>query len=157
MNQPKKLSRRDWFRLRVPRTNKSLGNEETTIERDVLTPIEHPPNHDGLDLAALPPMREAVLSIEQVESLFSDISDLATDIQLMQRTRNANRATAKHANSAEQLNVAKAAMLTGSIPRMQIRYRWEESLWIDTLSAQSDGVYKLVRIAHVNQSRKAER
>lgn len=150
MNEPSKLSRRDWFRLRAPKVNQFLGSESPTAKNDVLKPIEHPPNHDGLDLAQLPPMREAVLSVAQINTLFSDIGGLATDVQLMQRTRSSARATAQQATNPEQLEFAKTSLLNGAIPRVQIRYRWKGSLWIDTLATQGTGLFKLVRIAHQN-------
>jgi hypothetical protein len=147
MKDSSKMSRRDWFRLRVAPSNPLLGHETSTANSNVLKPIEHPPNHDGLDLSELPPMRQAVLSIEQVNTLFSDIGGLATDIQLMQRAAHSARATAQIANTTEQLDFARQALVHGTIPRIQIRYRWQNSLWIDTLKREPDG-FQLVRISH---------
>lgn len=147
MTDASKLSRREWFRLRVPRKNQLLGHAETGSSNNVLKPIEHPPNHDGMNLSDLPPMREARLSAVQIEALIRDIAELAADVQLMQHADNSNRATARNANSAEQLDFAKAALLSGTVPRIQIRYRWNGKRWIDTLKVES-GTYHLVRIAH---------
>lgn len=65
----------------------------------------------------------------------------------MQRSTGAQRASASRAETVSQLEVAQASLLTGKIQRVQVRYRWQESQWIDTLSTQPDG-YRLIRIAH---------
>lgn len=159
MNESKNLSRRDWFRLRIPHQNQTLSEpadvvgdddpncDSAKIATDGLTPIAQPPNHDGLDLSELPPMREATLSDEQVAALFSDIKQLGTDVLLMQRSTGTQLANASKADTDAKLDLAQAALLTGSVQRVQIRYRWRDSLWIDTLKIQSDG-YHIVRIAH---------
>ncbi|MFT4558047.1 MAG: hypothetical protein ACI92S_003421, partial [Planctomycetaceae bacterium] len=110
----------------------------------------------------LPPMREALLSEEQVRQLFADIESLGSDILLMQRSERsqrataskataskatASKATASKATTAEQLRTAQDSLLSGSVPRVQIRYHWEEANWIDTLEGRDDGV-RLVRISH---------
>ena len=48
----------------------------------------------------------------------------------------------------EQLELAHDAILDGSVGKIQIRYRWQDSLWIDTLERKDD-VFRLVRIVHV--------
>ena len=141
-------TRRDWFRLRVPRENRMLGDcDNSAPQGHALQPIAHPPNHDGMDLSQLPPMREALLDKEQIAHLFSDIGSLASGVQLMQRKRGSDRATAATANSSEQLEFAKNALLSGMVPRVQIRYRWQDALWIDTLTGAETG-FKLIRIQH---------
>jgi len=161
-----KMSRRDWFRLRPRRTGsddaKPSGIESTlTVNApnltmgevpDRLQPVAHPVNHDGMDLSELPPMREAILSKEQVRQLFSDIESLASNILLMRRSARsqratASRATASKATTAEQLRTAQNSLLSGNVPRVQIRYHWQEANWIDTLEARDVGV-RLVRISH---------
>lgn len=142
-----KMSRRDWFRLRVSRENRTLGHDSSTDCQSGLKPIEHPPNHDGLDLNQLPPMREAVLSAEQVIALFADVGGFATDILLMQQSSATSKANASRLNSVDQLNLAKTALLSGEIKRVQIRYHWQNTHWIDTLKRDQNG-FKLVRIAH---------
>lgn len=146
MNQDStKLSRRDWFRLRTPHQHQMLG--EKSRDKESLTPIAHPPNHDGLDPDLLPPMREAVIAPDQVRALFTDIGQLAEDIMLMQRNTGARRASVANAETAKNLEQAQTALLSGSVQRVQIRYRWKNSLWIDTLKSEADG-FHLVRIAH---------
>lgn len=153
MNDQQKISRRDWFRLRKPEAENSPETHRRTQAMGTssagLEPVPHPVNHDGMDLAELPPMREAMLSTNQVQQLFADIESLASDILLMQRASPAQRATAARATSREQLAVAQAALLSGAIPRVQLRYRWQDANWIDTLE-QREGRFRLVRIMHAN-------
>ena len=106
---------------------------------DVMTAVAHPPNHDGMDLSELPPMREAILSPAQVESLFLDIEKLATEVLLMQRSTKTALASGTKATTSQQLNLGKAALLTGKVPRIQLRYRWQDKLWIDTLESKPEG------------------
>jgi hypothetical protein len=123
------------------------SSERVCESANGLKPIQQPPNHDGMDLSKLPPMREAILSNEQVIQLLDDIQQLGTDVLLMQRPTSAKRADASKVESSQQLAIARTALLCGEIPRVQIRYRWQNQQWIDTLKSTEDG-YHIVRIAH---------
>ncbi len=170
---PNQITRRDWFRLRVPHSNQVLDepNLEAQVEKGVssavplddspvstlsskndngLKPIPHPENHVGLDLSQLPPMREAELSPEQVGVLFDDIEKLATDIHLMQRPGGSMKASSQSL-VATQMGAARGWLLQGEIKRIQIRYRWQDAFWIDTLESRESG-FRLVRIQHSNKS-----
>ncbi len=148
MKDSSKLSRRDWFRLGKSARARTLGEQQQTVAgNNALQPIEHPPNHDQLDLSELPPMRQAVLSREQVEALFSDIGYYGTEIQLMKRDSPTAQTAAGNVKSVQQLECAKNALFDGSVSRVQIRYRWQQILWIDTLKVDQGG-YHIVRIAH---------
>jgi hypothetical protein len=153
------MSRRDWFRL-LPRgaepetANNTAASEPIHAAAHSMGPaphglqaIPHPQNHDGMNLADLPPMREAFLSEEQVRQLFADIEAFASEVLLMQRLAGSAHATASATSATEQLRTAQQSLLTGEIARVQIRYRWEDSHWIDTL-ARRDSDVRLVRIAH---------
>jgi len=153
------MSRRDWFRL-LPRGAEPETATDTAAREPVqaaahsmgpaphgLQAIPHPENHDGMNLADLPPMREAFLSEEQVRHLFADIEAFASEVLLMQRLSGSARASACSTSATEQLRTAQQSLLTGAIDRVQIRYRWEDSHWIDTLERRDCGV-RLVRIAH---------
>ena len=158
-----KMSRRDWFRLRPRRMESDASTDVAASELPVeppigaehsmgeaphgLQPISHPENHGGVNLTELPPMREALLSEEQVRQLFSDIEGLASDVLLMRRSPISQRATASTATTAEQLRAAQEALLSGTIPRLQIRYHWQAASWIDTLELREQGV-RLIRITH---------
>ncbi len=152
MANDNKMSRRDWFRLRpyraapekiADRNEHSMGDQSHNLQ-----PVPQPVNHDGMDLSELPPMREAFLSEEQVRQLFNDIEILASDILLMQRTPGSQRAIASRATIAAQLHQALESLLSGTIPRIQIRYHWQQMNWIDTLEHGEDSV-RLIRIAHL--------
>ena len=156
-----KMSRREWFRLRLPEPEAepqstppppSAKECSTAIGQSAvgLSDVVHPPNHDGMDLSELPPMREALLSAEQVEQLFSDIDQLGADILLMQRSSRAGRANVSSADTTRNLQIAKTSLLSGTISRIQIRYRWQDTLWIDTLESKPEG-YRIIRIAHVSK------
>lgn len=165
MAEGNKLSRRDWFRLRPRRSEADTPADITATEapRQTLSatehamgesshglqPIAHPENHDSMNLSELPPMREALLSEEQVRQLFADIEALASDIRLMQRSARSLRATAtaSKATTAEQLRIAQETFLSGTVPRLQIRYHWQAANWIDTLERRDNGV-RLIRITH---------
>ena len=142
---------RDWYRLHRSRTGERLepGRKGATIGKAAvgLKPITEPVNHDGMDLSILPPMREALISQDDVRRLFADIEASASDVLLMQRSCSARRATASRAISASQLEVAMDSLLEGVVSRLQIRYRWRATDWIDTLETQESG-YRLIRIAH---------
>lgn len=159
MSDSSKMSRRDWFRL-VPRhsetetTTDVVKNESAKLAAHTmgaaaegLQAIPHPENHDGMDLAQLPPMREAILTDEQVRQLFADIEAFASDILLTQRLVGSVRASVSSARTAEQLLNAERSLLSHAIPRMQIRYHWQASHWIDTLEWGVSGI-RLVRINH---------
>ena len=151
MSDAKKMSRRDWFRLaRRAKTDGANPSADNSMgdRADGLEPIERPVNHDGMDLSQLPPLREASLTADQVNQLFADIQELASDILLMQRSTRSPRATASRATTVEQLHSAREAILNGTIPRLQIRYRWEAANWIDTLQSNGEE-FRLVRIQHV--------
>jgi len=145
-----KQPRPDWYRLQ---SADAKGRPRPLSELAVgpgtpgLKPIAHPENHDGLDLSQLPPMREAVLTEEDVRQLFSDIEALATDVLLMQRSSPRSNAAASRANSSENLTTAKDALLSGGVRRLQLRYNWHNRAWIDTLEQRPEGI-RLVRIAH---------
>ncbi len=151
MTESNKMTRREWFRLRPQRTeSENAGNRQDHLvgeESRALQPIEEPVNHDGMDLSELPPMREASLSEEEVRQLFSDIQALGEDILLMQRSARSQRASASRATTADQLRTALETLLSGAVPRVQIRYKWEDSNWIDTLERREADV-RLIRIAH---------
>ena len=50
-------------------------------------------------------------------------------------------------STPEQLRAAEPTLLSGSIPRVQIRYHWEAVNWIDTLERRDNRI-RLVRIKH---------
>ncbi len=134
------MNRRDWFRLRTPKDTIQLPNSPR------LQPLDLPPNHDGMDLNELPPICEALISREEVQLLFADLADHATNIQLFHKGRNA-RADQQADVNLDSLPIAGSAFLQGLTPRLQVRYSWNGANWIDTLETKDTG-YRLVRIEH---------
>ena len=151
MPNQQKISRRDWFRLKsqspsiAPQKTRPLVGEQT--EDSKLQAVELPPNHDGMDLNELPPLREANLTSQDVNDLLDDIKALGSEVLLMQRSQGAKRATVDKLDTATQLSVASQALLGGKLDRIQIRYNWEGCHWIDTLSRESDS-FRLIRVKH---------
>jgi hypothetical protein len=151
-----RMSRRDWFRLRPGRPVVETPIDSTSVadrkpamgqSQETLQPVAFPENHGNVNLTELPPMCEGLLSAEQVRQLFSDIESLASKVMLMQRLPNAQRASNPVLSTPEQLRAAESTLLSGAMPRVQIRYHWESVNWIDTLERREDGI-RLVRIKH---------
>ena len=155
-----KMNRRDWFRLRKSSdesTSQESGPEQEEFRKPLesnpdlgsssfMQPIAHPPNHDGMDLAKLPPMREAQLSLDEVLALLVDIETHGTEVQLLQRERTS--ATKRESMSSTMaIELARQGITSGSIARLQIRYSWQGSHWIDTVESRSP-CFRLVRIEH---------
>jgi len=144
MGRDQKPSRRDWFRLmwkdseNGPDPQSEEQKDQPPSQKPVLNPVSQPVNHGGFDLSELPPMRQADLTEDQVADLFSDVASCAKDVRLMMRSKN---------SVAADLQSAKKAILSGSVSRLQIRYRWEGKYWIDTLQVVPGGI-QLIRIAH---------
>lgn len=90
-------------------------------------------------------MREAFLSADEIDALFADIASLTTDIQLMQRRQ--VKGIADVGVDKEKLELARMALLDGSVAKIQVRYRWQDALWIDTLERNEKG-FRLLRIVH---------
>ncbi len=141
----KTVSRRDWFRLRAPAENRMLSKASTGSPSPINTfqEVTQPPNHSGLDLSKLPPLSEAELDWDEVHQLIDDIRNLTDEITLM---RSAEK-TASRAHAREQLLAAAAALQSGQVNRIQIRYRWDGAQWIDTLERRGES-FRLVRIRH---------
>lgn len=152
----KTVTRRDWFRLKKSHQNQLLTDTRQNSAASALQPVAHPTNHIGMDLNELPPLCEASLSREQVAQLFCDIEQLASDVVLMQRTTGARQATAAGGTSNDQLQLAMHAMLDQKISRLQIRYRWQDADWIDTLESNSktasESTFRLIRISHTTRT-----
>lgn len=139
MSKQQQLSRRDWFRLRVPKPNHDqLGSHQHVG----MQPVTEPPNHDGLDLSQLPPVHEAILTADQVRSLFCDLEHQAQHVQLLVRG-----ASTSDTELAEYLRHTCDQLLAGSIAKIQVRYEWQDARWIDTLELKPDGI-RIVRIKH---------
>ncbi|NOZ41428.1 MAG: hypothetical protein GXP24_14565 [Planctomycetes bacterium] len=143
------MSRRDWFRLRLPVTpsekQQRLGAEPPTG----LQSIDDPINHGGFDLSSLPPMHEATLDAQEVAALFADLEQHATAVQFVARSNTGN---ASDRFSHVDIKGARDQLLGGNVRKLQIRYQWQNAHWIDTLERRPDG-FRLVRIQHAKVSK----
>jgi hypothetical protein len=151
MNE-KPITRRDWFRLkqRPDILSDSAAEAPARLPRVLdqnFDSIPLPPNHDGLDLSALPPICEAMLDAVKVSELANDISELGQEVTLMQRSAAEGQAVASKATTQSKLSLAFDSLLTGRIQRLQIRYHWNGANWIDTLERRNEQ-FRLVRVCH---------
>ncbi len=147
MSDERRMTRSDWYLLGPSRTPGSNTAGSPSSAGAGLRPIAQPVNHDGLDLSQLPPMREAMLSADQINQLFRDLNEHASDILLMRRTAQSPRAQAAPAATPNDLQLACDAVLSGQVPRVQIRYKFAGADWIDTVERQESS-FRLVRIVH---------
>jgi len=85
------------------------------------------------------------LNDEALAALFRDLENSASDVQLNRGGPSQNPLGKQP--TADQLRAAHQALREGSLNRLQIRYRWEGALWIDTLQ-RVDREYRLIRVAH---------
>ena len=150
MNQPL-ISRRDWFRLRLASDSADSrpARDGVSAETTPLQPVPAPPEHDGMGLSQLPPMREALLDELQLDQLLGDIHALGENVLLMHRDSGQTRRWDGSLPLSEQLAAAGSGLRTGQLQRLQIRYQWEGADWIDTLERR-DQSFRLARIRHVS-------
>lgn len=165
------VSRRDWFRLRLRNGETQAVSECRQVDSEIpvldpslngsyfqkvpLAPMPAPPNHTGLDLSQLPPVSEAILDSQELDSLLDDIGQLTTHVSLKHRglgDRLPPQSQPQAPNELDvqgQLELARNGLKSGVLQRLQIRYTWQDASWIDTLETKSPG-YRIVRIRHAN-------
>lgn len=142
-NKQPQISRRDWFRLSKPTSQRSQQQKLGSQQLAGMQSIEEPVNHGGVDLTSLPPIHEATLDTQDVTLLFADIEQYGTAVTLISR-----RAGSNAPDQSEKLSSARDQLLSGSVRKLQIRYHWENANWIDTLESSPSG-FRLIRIRHV--------
>ena len=86
----------------------------------------------------LPPIREAFLTPRSLDALFADLA---------QYTRNVRLTMSAKSTTPVALATAHEQLASGQITKLQIRYEWEQTSWIDTLERRGSG-FRLVRIQH---------
>ena len=89
---------------------------------------------------SLPPVFQGLLDNDQLQQIFTDLKACAQVLHVQVRSAGAPRAD-RHASLDEVFQLLQA----GQIRSAQIRYRYQDDVWCDTLLAKSDGV-RLVRI-----------
>lgn len=93
---------------------------------------------------ALPPMHDLVLDGAAVDQLFFDLVQAATAIEIIARAPGARRADPA---APWTIDTAHAALRTGALAAVQLRYDFAGSSWCDTLLRTPAG-FRLVRIDH---------
>lgn len=91
----------------------------------------------------LPPMSNDVLDHEQVAALFRDYRQCAQTVQIVIKPGPGFVPQ----GPSPTLDEVEPLLYEGRIRGLQIRYRFNESQWLDTLMIQPTGV-RLIRIAH---------
>lgn len=93
--------------------------------------------------APLPELQDAVLDGAAVEALFADLAEHTTIGEIILKGGPTERGRVVQPSLAE----AAAALASGTVRGVQIRYLHEGREWWDTLMRVGDGV-RLVRIEH---------
>lgn len=91
----------------------------------------------------LPEMRDAVLTVEEVHALASDLDALTRISGILEKGVSTSRAEA----STPSLNDALTRLTNGHVRAIQIRYQYDRHEWTDTLMAVPHG-FRLVRCRH---------
>lgn len=92
----------------------------------------------AIDLADL---HQAILGPDEVDALFTDIGALAEVLEVAVK----GRPLAHAQEGVVDLATARAALLSGAVMGVQVRYRHRGVEWWDTLIRVAEGV-KLVRM-----------
>jgi len=88
----------------------------------------------------LPELQDAVIDVATLQALVADLLEHAAAVEV--RTKGGSRTRADQGTIG--LEGAVAALLAGETHGVQIRYRFEDTEWSDTLIRVADGV-RLVR------------
>ena len=136
MKRSQSVTRRDLFRgLRRPETPAWLGEPSPVrapAQETLQESLPEQPRSADDEPYQLPPVRQAMLNDTELAALFHDLEHSATDVQL-NRQMTASNAPDDRTDSASHLQAAHRALRNGDLSRVQIRYRWQNALWIDTL------------------------
>lgn len=91
----------------------------------------------------LPEMSDAVLSDDEVAALMRDLRTLTTIDEIIVK------AGPGRADDAPQLTLDDAAQMLfeRTVRGVQVRYRYDDALWMDTLMPVAEGI-RLVRVRH---------
>ena len=91
----------------------------------------------------LPEMSDAVLGDDEVAALMRDLRALTKIDEIIVKSGPGR------ADDAKQLTLDDAAQMLfeRTVRGVQIRYRYDESLWMDTLMPVAEGI-RLVRVRH---------
>jgi len=99
-------------------------------------------NFGSIDPKDLPPIHEAMLTLADLNALFLDLRDCAGEVQLLTRGPKESGG-----NLRDRLESIRRRLESGELGKVQIRYRWQEAKWIDTIEVLENKI-RLVRIRH---------
>lgn len=93
---------------------------------------------------------EAEISAAQVDDLFRDLALCATVEHITVKTA-ANATPSDRSSLLDNLDLVKARHLLDleTTRAVQLRYEFDDALWIDTVSRRGGEEYHLLRIQHV--------
>jgi hypothetical protein len=91
----------------------------------------------------LPPMSDALLTDEQLASLFRDYRQCAESLRLLVKPGPGF----VPAGPEPSLDEVETLLRERRIRGLQVRYRYDDLQWFDTLMVQPSGV-RLIRISH---------
>lgn len=89
----------------------------------------------------LPPIHDAPLAPAAIDALFADLELVADALEITARSANARRADSTRLTLAD----ARAALDSGTVAALQLRYRFDGADWCDTLIRTATGA-RLIRI-----------
>lgn len=97
-------------------------------------PTEPPP---------LPELAQGVLDAPTLEALYRDYANLCQMLAVLPRAR-PNRPT--HPGETCSLEVGFAGLRDGTLSGLQVRYRWDNTEWWDTILALPGNQARIVRM-----------
>lgn len=98
---------------------------------------------DSPETLRLPPLQQTVLDPATLEALFRDLQACTQVVAVQPKLPGPPRMSA--GLPPLSLETARAGLADGSLAGAQIRYRYENGTWCDTLIRRPDGI-RLVRI-----------
>lgn len=89
----------------------------------------------------LPQVHDALLTPPAIDALFADLELMAQALEITARAPGARRAATDRLTLAD----ARAALTSGTVAALQVRYRFDGADWCDTLIRTASGA-RLIRI-----------
>jgi hypothetical protein len=101
--------------------------------------------NDSTGQPTLPELHDALLDAATVEQLFQDLAACARISEILPKF--SRREMVREAGTPLSLEEARELLMSGRVRGLQIRYRYQDADWWDTLMRQPEGV-RIVRIRH---------
>ena len=100
----------------------------------------------------LPPLHQAVLDAVTVDALFHDLASCTQVLAVVPRRTSRTMAV----EAPIDLSAARAGLADGSLRGVQVRYRYDQREWCDTLMPLPGGAARVVRICTDDVAASAE-